>query len=315
MRRPLSALVLAAALASPALATDKTYQNDTVVAGGPANVQAGFVKNEIAAAVFSVPPADGKVFLRNASVVMGNALGLSTTRQMRVLVYASGGVNPGTPIFTSPIFTFSPGALNIVDVSAQNIELAAGSTFTIGAKFEQDGGLSGLTSVVTDTSGIQSGKNLVFAVPGGWSTAESLGISGDFAIRADVTTNGPTNYGAGTVGSNGVPTIGSFGLWSVGSASFAIEGTNGPSSSAAFIAVSPAPMNLPIVGITLLVDAALAFGFVSPTDGAGAWSLPLPIPDSPVFADIHLYAQSLFLDGAAPQGLSATDGLDILVSP
>lgn len=303
-------------LAPAALATDKVYQNDSIGDGSQAAVQAGFVQNEIAASVFTVPAGDGTVFLREAQVLFFNALGLGTTRNVRVLVYASGAVNPGAPIFTSPIFTFLPGGANVVDLSGASLEMAPGQTFTVGLKFEQGNGLDlpSLTSVVTDTNGITANKNRVFAVPGGWVTAESLGITGDFGIRVAVTTKGPVHYGAGTAGTLGVPTIDTTGLWKVGGSTFAISGTKGAASSTAAIGISAAPASLPIQGITLLLDAATLIGFLAPTNASGNWTLPAAIPGDPALAGVHVYAQALHIDLGAPLGVSCSDGLDIEIA-
>lgn len=127
------ALAAAALLAPAAHASDKIYQNDTVTSGGNATVQAGFAKNEIAAAVFTVPAGDGTVFLQNARVLFYNALGPSTPRKMRIVVYGNGSRSPGAPLFRSPLNTLLPGGENLVDLSAPLVELAPGQSFTIGA--------------------------------------------------------------------------------------------------------------------------------------------------------------------------------------
>jgi hypothetical protein len=316
MTRPLATSLLTALLfAAPAFAGDKVYQNDSITSGSNANIQAGFVKNEIAASVFTVPHIDGLVFLQNARVLFFNFLGQATTRQMRILVYASGAVDPGTPVYTSPIYTFIPGGENLVDLSMAKIEWAPGTTFTIGAKFEQEGLFVNFSSVVTDTDGIQAGKNRVFDVNSNtWKTAESLGITGDFGIRCTVTTNGPTHYGAGTAGSAGTPTVDSFGAWKVGNTAFGLQGAQLPAGSTAFIGVSESAVNIPIAGLTLLADPLTMLAFSAPTDPTGAWTLATGVPPNPVLAGLHFYVQVFGIDGGAPQGISASDGLDILIS-
>ena len=309
---PLAVVLLAAG----AFAADKVYKNDTITSGANAAVQAGFVKNDIAASVFTVPAGDGTVFLQNARILFFNAFGLTTARKMRVLVYNSSAVNPGAPVYTSPIFTFFPGGENLVDLSIAQLEYAPNSSFTIGAKFEEEGGLVNLTSVVTDTGGIMPNINRIFDVLSGqWKTAESFGLTGDFGIRCTVTTNGPVHYGAGTGGAAGTPTVDSFGAWKVGNTGFGLQGAQLPANSTAFIGISEAAVNIPIAGLTLLADPATMLGLQAPVNGAGAWTLMTGVPPNPVLAGLHFYVQVFGIDGGAPQGLSASDGLDILVSP
>ncbi len=316
------AFVLAAALAvflvaaPDARANDKTYKNDAIVDGSNANVQAGFVKNEIAASVFRVEAGDGTVFLQRARVLFFNAIGLATTRNMRILVYGTGNLNPGAPIYTSPVFTFFPGGENLVDLSAAKIELPAGQFFTIGARFEQEGLFENLSSVVTDTNGITPNKNRIFNVSTGqWQTAESLGVTGDFGIRVDVTANGPTHYGAGVAGSNGVPTIDTTGAWKVGNTAFTFAGTNGPANSVAFLGVAEGSFSFPILSIVVLIDPATSFSIQGPTNAAGSWSISTPIPPNPLLAGLHFYGQVFFADAAGPEGLTVSDGIDILICP
>lgn len=301
--------------AATSFASDKTYKNDSITQGGSGAVQAGFVKNEIAASVFTVPAADGVVFIREVRVVIQNALGLNTGRKCSVHIYSAGGPNPGIPRYSSPILTFLPGE-DIIDVSVAKLEYSAGQTFSVGVKFEEDAGLTGLTSVVTDTNGIQSGKNLIYTIPpSAWQPAESAGITGDFAIRAVVTTNGPVHYASGVAGSNGTPTIDTTGVWKVGNANFAFEGKNGPSNSIAYLGVAEAAANIPVLGIVFWIDPATMFTISAPTGGTGTWTLPISIPNNPVIINQHFFAQAFFIDNAGPQGLTCTDALDILIAP
>jgi len=316
--RLLSALVvLLAALfvaAPSALADDKTYQNDSIAPGGSGNVQAGFVQNEIAASVFTAPPADGPIFLQKARVLFFNALGQTTMRKMRILVYPSGSVNPGAPIYTSPIFTFIPGGENLVDLSVANIKFPAGQTFTIGARFEEAGLFVNFSSVVTDTNGITPGKNRIFDISSGtWKTAESVGITGDFGIRVSATIHGPVTYGTATPGINGTPTVDTTGAWKVGNPSFGLKGTAAPSSSTCFLGISEGTFNFPILGITFWIDPATTISLQAPTTATGAWTLNTPVPAVLALIGQHFYVQAFFADPGGPQGLSATAGLDITI--
>ncbi|MFN0207766.1 MAG: hypothetical protein ACKVS6_15770 [Planctomycetota bacterium] len=308
-------LVSILTLAPASFANDVTYKNDSIAQGGNGAVQAGFAKNEIALSVFTVPPSDGVVFIREVRVIIQNALGLNTPRKCSVHIYSNGGPNPGLPRYSSPVLTFLPGE-DIVDVSVAKLEYSSGQTFSVGVKFEEDAGLTSLTSVVTDTNGIQAGKNLIYAIPpSAWQTAESAGITGDFGIRAVVTTNGPVHYGSGVAGSNGMPTIDTTGVWKVGNTNFSFEGTKGPSNSTAYLGVSEAAANIAILGIVVWIDPATMFSLTAPTNAAGAWTLPVAIPNNPLIVNQHFFAQIYFVDAAGPQGLTCTDALDILIVP
>lgn len=295
---------------------DKIYKNDSIVGGGQGNVQAGFAKNEIAASVHRVLPTEGPVFLREIRVIIQNALGLTTPRKVSFLVYNSGTTNPGPPIFTSPIFTVGAGEV-VYDVSGAGIEFASGQLFAIGVKFEDGGGLSSFTSVVSDTDGIVPARNLIYSIsqPTGWNQATTLGVTGDFAIRAAVTTHGPVQYATGTPGTLGVPTIDTTGNWKVGNAQFKFGGTLGASQSTAFLGVAEAAGNFPVLGIVVWIDPFTMFTLEAPSDVAGTWVLPVPIPADPLLANRHFHAQVYFADPGAPQGLSASAALDITIAP
>ncbi len=309
-------LTALALLAAPALADVKVYQNDSLGGGGTVACQLGFVANEIGAAIYTVPPGDGKVLLLEAQWWACAPLGLGQPRPMEVLVYPSGGPDPGAPAYTSPAVTATPGFLNIWQMDDANVKFDAGSTFTVGIKLLPAGPFN-LTTLATDADGCQLGKSLIFAIPGGWGDACSFGVSGDMFVRAKVLTEGPVLYGAGTAGTGGqVPSIDSSGPWWVGGANFGITVENAAGIAPGFLGFSTAPASLPLFGGTVLFDPTAAGATFLPvaTSPAGTAAALTPIPGNPGLVGVHVYFQYGFLDAGAPGGVSMSRGLDVKIS-
>lgn len=319
MRRTACALALLAA--SPAFADVKVYQNDSLPAAGGGTIacQAGFVSNEIGAAVFTVPAADGKVLLLQAQfwACDGSGLGFASPRPVQVHVYPAGGPNPGVASYVSPSLTAVPGFLNLWPLSDEDQSFDAGETFTLGVKLLNGGLFQNFTTLATDADGCQVGKSLIFAVPGGWADACSFGVSGDMFVRARVLTEGPVVYGAGTAGTTGVPAIGSSGAWMIGSGNFAVECTGIAGGAPGFLGYSTSPASLPLFGGTVLINpAGVGADFLAVVaSGGGSTSTGLPIPGgNPALIGVHIYFQYGFLDAGGPQGVSMSAGLDVKLS-
>ncbi|TAJ24399.1 MAG: hypothetical protein EPO68_01435 [Planctomycetota bacterium] len=312
-RLPLSALAL---LAPVAVADVKTYQNDSLGAGGTIACQAGFASNEIGAGVYTVPAGDGPIMLLQAQwyVCDGSGIGFAQARPMQVLVYAAGGPNPGAPLYTSANVSGAPGFLNSFDLP-QNLVMQPGQTFTVGVKLLNGSLFQNFSTFATDADGCQSGKSLIFAVPPSqWTDACSLGVSGDMIVRVRVLTQGPVQYGAGLAGTSGVPSIASTGPWTLGSTQFAVTVANAKPVSPGILAYSGAPSSIPLFGGTLLIDLTAPTLLNVASNGAGNVTKPLAIPNQMALAGVHVYFQAGFLDAAAPQGVSLTRGLDVKFS-
>jgi hypothetical protein len=317
----LLAPVLCFAAASPLLADVKVYQNDSLpAAGGTVACQAGFASNEIGAAVYTVPSGDGKVLLLQAQfwACDGSGLGLASARPVQVLAYPAGGPNPGAPLYTSPTLTALPGFLNLWPLEPANLAFDAGETFTLGVKLLNGGLFQNFTTLATDADGCQSGKSLIFAVPGGWTDACALGVSGDMFVRVRVLTEGPTVYGSGTPGSGGaVPAIDSSGAWMIGSGSFAVTASAVLAGAPGFLGYSTSPAVLPAFGGTILINPASAGASFLPVaaSGSGTSSVALSIPGgNPALVGVHVYFQYGYVDPGAAGGVSMSAGLDVKLS-
>lgn len=312
-----SAVLLALALLARSAAADvKSYQNDSIGAGGQIACQAGFVANEIGASVYTVPAGDGLVQLLGVDffVCDGSGLGFAQARPMQVVVYGSGGPNPGAALYTSPTLSGVPGFLNSWDTTSANLRFQPGQTFTVGVRLLNGTLFQNFSTLATDSDGCQSSKSLIFAVPGGWTDACVLGVSGDMIVRAKVLTKGPKQYGAGLAGAAGVPNIGSNGTWYYGSTSFAVTCSSIAAFAPGALAASPSPASLPLFGGTILIDIGPAVLYPQLSSGAGTTNKLFGLPGSPALAGLHVYFQHGFMDGAAVQGFSLSAGLDLEIS-
>jgi len=177
-------------LVAPAAAEEVTVQNDSASGGGMVAIQAGFIAHEQAAA-WLTSPCDG-------SIVAVQILWLSQSGQappsleeaIRIRQAGTFPVpGPVLALLEAPVMT--DGFLNefrYLD-EAQTIPIdvpvSAGQTFVVAFEFANTPGLDG-ASVCTDVDGCQTGRNSIYAIPGGWLNACALGVSGDFVIRAVV---------------------------------------------------------------------------------------------------------------------------------
>jgi hypothetical protein len=184
--RLLALALAAAALASPralrAQCTEQSFQNHT---GGGTVACACFVPNEQAGAVFQLPANVYPVEILKVGIGWASQFGgAAQSLEEAIHVYAGGLPNPGTPIFSlgGPVLT--DGVINEFDLGALPGEIViASGPFTVTLEFLNQNVLDPFApTVVHDGNGCQSGKNVVFAVPGGWTNACALGIGGDWVF-------------------------------------------------------------------------------------------------------------------------------------
>lgn len=171
-------------------ATEQVVKNDSIVNGSTATIQAGFDPGESAAS-WLTSPCNGnivavQVFWRSASG------GQAPSLEQSITIFAAGTFpNPGTTLafLEGPVMT--DGVLNEFRYLDENqtipidVPVTAGQVFVVSFKFENDPSPSNGPSVVTDF-GCQNGKNAIDAIGLGWVNSCSLGVSGDFMIRAVV---------------------------------------------------------------------------------------------------------------------------------
>ena len=143
---------------------------------------------------------------------------------------------------------------------------------------------------------------LLFSTYGGGNRVilvEGFGVCGSF-----------TNYGTGIVGQNGAPTVGGSGCAGRGHVA-SVDIGNGRSNAPGVLAIGFLQQSLPVLGGQLLVSPIGSFFHF--LDGSGQFSLQVFLPIDPVMTGLNIYAQGFYADAAAAAGVSATDGLHILV--
>lgn len=183
---------LAGVLCSAALADEIVLKNDSLVDGGSVNVCPCFAANE-EAAVWLTSPCDGnivgiQIFWRSFFGGSGQVI------EDSINVYRGGTFPvPGTlkKELLAPVLT--DGGLNEFRYEDENqsipisIPVNAGETFAVSLRFfESNVNNFSHGTVVSDSNGCQAGKNAVKVNGTTWTSACSLGVSGDWVIRAIV---------------------------------------------------------------------------------------------------------------------------------
>ncbi len=175
-----AALLVTAASDAGAQCTEQQFQNFT----GAGEVACPcFVPNEQAGAVFTLPANQYPIEIVKVGIGWGSAFGgTGQTIEEAVNVYAGGLPNPGAPIFTLLGPVLNDGFINEFNIDPADVTIASGP-FTVTLEFlNNNAGNIFAPSVVHDNNGCQAGKNVVFAIPGGWTNACTLGVGGDWVF-------------------------------------------------------------------------------------------------------------------------------------
>jgi hypothetical protein len=197
-------------VAGPALAVEQTVQNDSVVNFGQAVIVGDFVPGEVAAARLT-SPCDGTIVAVQVLWLEGTPGHLPSIENAIYIWNGNTFPTPGTELafLESPLLT--PGYWNeyrYLD-EAQTIPISvpvtAGQQFYVGLQFANPTDVGGGgPSVVRDVDGCQTGKNALYALPGGWLDF-CIYLLGDLAIRAVIDCPGPSGaccHADGTCGDN-----------------------------------------------------------------------------------------------------------------
>jgi hypothetical protein len=183
--------VLVAMLTVARAAAAQELANDGFVDGGNASFQGGFVSGEQAASRF-VLPAAGTYRITGVKFLFGPS---ALTETITIHIYSDtvGADTPGPEIFNMDyMVTGSASAWQMADLSADNV--AVGGTFRVGIQLMN----AGDPSVARDTDGtIAQDKNFIFT-SGQWVRSATLGLQGDWIIRAIVAPTGPVPDGGAT---------------------------------------------------------------------------------------------------------------------
>jgi len=168
---------------SPGLEAE-VLRNDSVEDFNQVVIQVGFVENERAAAWLTSHCSGDltavQVLWLSVTGGTGQTLGESIT-----ISEAGSFPTPGSQLARLVGPALNDGFFNEFPV-VPPIPITAGETVVVDFRFFEAPPLSG-PSIVTDTDGCQPSKNGIFAIPPSlWLDSCSLGVGGDFAIRAVV---------------------------------------------------------------------------------------------------------------------------------
>lgn len=160
-------------------------QNDGYVTGAAVGFQAGFVTGETAEVTLG--PISNTFQVTGVQFLFGGNGTTPISRDVVLKIYKDIGVGtPGAELFSS---TFSLAAsddiLQQINLSDKNIVVTGGGSIRVAIEMTA----SGLPSVAVDKDGtIATNKNWVKS-GASWATSSSLGVNGDFIIRAVVEEN------------------------------------------------------------------------------------------------------------------------------
>jgi hypothetical protein len=157
---------------------------DNFVGGGRVSCPC-FVSGEQAGAIFHLPEETFPIEILRVGIGWGSMFGGSpASLEDSVLIYPGGLPDPGDPVFTLSGPQLIDGAINEFNLESFPGEIIIDSSpFTVTLRFlNGNSGNPYLPSTVHDGTSCQPGKNVVFAIPGGWSDGCSLGISGQWVF-------------------------------------------------------------------------------------------------------------------------------------
>jgi len=142
-----------------------------------------FVSGEEAGTVFSIPSGDYPIQVLRVGLLWASQFGGSPQQlEESIKIYEGGLPNPGLAVAELPGPVLNDGFLNEYDLEnlyPTDIIINTGPvTATLKFLNENSGDLFA-PSVCYD-SGCHAANNLVYAIPGGWSSACGLGVPGDW---------------------------------------------------------------------------------------------------------------------------------------
>jgi hypothetical protein len=315
----LSALSLACLLgvfaARPAAQVE--LKIDSATDGSTVLLQLGFDLGETGAVVLT--PAAGtsvvvkelRVYVDKHPTLPGNATLDGFVRLWNNANKVGGVLAPGAPVYTSPLLSFTPGALSSWDVTGQG--LVMNGPFTVGFQLFASGQPGSLTNptLVTDNDGCQSAFNWAQLVYGTWVSTCAIGFSGDLVIRAlvqPIATGSFTNLGQGLAG-NFAPTLTGSGSLAAG-AGFQLVFAGMPPFTNGLLFVGLSVLNAPFKGGVLVPQPNLQILLPTVT---GTLTLNQAMPGG-VPSGTSIYLHFWAPDAGAPVGVCATNALK-LVTP
>ncbi len=120
-----------------------------------------------------------------------------------------------------------------------------------------------------------------------------------------------TAYSPGLAGVSGIPTLAAVGEPRLGNSAFAINLASAAASAPIAWVIGAATANIPVFGGVVAVqpDLVLALG----TNGSGAATQPIPVPNIAALVNQSLFTQVAIVDAAAVQGIALSAAARITV--
>jgi hypothetical protein len=182
-----AALAFFSAMTLPVLAQCPEEPPLANYTGTNANVCPCFVQNEEAGAVLEAPAEHYPIEILRVGIGWASQYGgTPQSLEQAIHIYENGLPAPGTPIFTQEGPVLTDGYINEFDFEPVPGEIIVDSgPFTVALEFlNPNAGNISAPSVYSDGNGCQAGKNVVYAIPGGWYDACVLGVTGDWVMYA-----------------------------------------------------------------------------------------------------------------------------------
>jgi MYXO-CTERM domain-containing protein len=183
---PMRALLIGVATLVAMLGTARAeteLKNDSFVSGQAAGFQAGFITGEMGASRFIAPEAGRQVL--KVQLLFGGGSTATQTVTLKIFDDTAGTNAPGGELFTGEF------SLMGSDQAIHELVLPAAITvpmqFRVAVQFMHNGA----PSIARDNDGLDAAKNYIFAPgAGGWFRSQTLGLTGDWVIRAIITDGG-----------------------------------------------------------------------------------------------------------------------------
>lgn len=179
----LAASLLAAPLAAQVCPSEPAILNHQ---GAGATSCPCFVAGEEFGAVFTAPAAHYPIEILRVGIGWGSAFGgAPQSLEQAVKIRAGGLPAPGAVLATMPGPVLTDGFVNEFNFEPLPGEiLVASGPFTVTLEILNDSaGMLFSPSAVHDGNGCMPGRNVVFAIPGGWFDACALGVTGDWVVH------------------------------------------------------------------------------------------------------------------------------------
>lgn len=245
-------------------------------------------------------------------------------------IYSGGLPNPGTPIASLGGPVLSDGFINEFDLGALPGQiLVATQQVTATFQFAQDNVNDFFQpTAVYDLDGCQPGKNVIFAIPGGWTDACSLGVSGDWAVSViyrPVNCGGNQIYCVAAANSAGPGAqIGSVGSSSVAANDLVLTCTGLPSGQPGLFFYGPNQIQVPFGdGFRCVGGTIFRLGPPLVADVFGNVSRPLDYTQPPMNSGPGLITAGAVFNfqfwnrdpAAGGSGFNLSNGLNVTFTP